>query len=72
MGKRPSGYHGPSRRVFGTNARGGLSGGQAQRVQISDLSLARRDHPSNNTHHHPRADVLILDEGTSALDGEKC
>ena len=49
--------------VLGTSGAGGLSGGQAQRVQIA-RALARMVHEGGG------ADVLLIDEGTSALDGE--
>jgi len=51
--------------VFGTN--GGLSGEQVQRVQIA-RAFAVIVHPDN---HSSGADVLIMDEATSALGREK-
>jgi ATP-binding cassette subfamily B (MDR/TAP) protein 1 len=53
--------------VLGANG-GGLSGGQAQRVQIA-RALARMVNEEEREQGRG-ADVLILDEGTSALDGE--
>ena len=51
--------------VLGTSGAGGLSGGQAQRVQIA-RALARMVQEGGAG----GADLLLIDEGTSALDGE--
>lgn len=49
--------------VLGTSDAGGLSCGQAQRVQIARAFATM-------VHERGGADVLLIDEGTSTLDGE--